>query len=293
MPKRCLFFSVVAIIVVVIIVGVTVPVVVTRNSHSNHPPLPPANISIILPLYIYPAKNAWAPVYEKLNNYSYSGIEWTIIINPSDGPGEELNSDYRINIHRLNAARNVKLVGYVFTDYGRRNVADVEAEIAKYASWGLFQGIFFDETPQGHNQSVEDSITYLETITSNVRGTPGFLGQESVVIHNPGTPAVNPKLLSLGQNFTVVAEDTFAAYGSPADQQSISRLSAGISRTELGCLIHSIPETESQQGGLDGLLARLSQTFGHVFLTDRTSGYYNDYSGIWNSFVNSTSLMYS
>ncbi|KAK6362657.1 hypothetical protein TWF730_000112 [Orbilia blumenaviensis] len=291
MPKHCLFFTIIGIVIVVIVVGVTVPVVVIRKSHSSYSPLPPTNVSIILPLYTYPSRAAWDPVYEKLNNHSYSGIQWTIIINPSNGPGDELNANYRVGILRLNAAYNVNVVGYVFTDYGRRNIAEVETDIAKYASWGLFAGIFFDETPQGDNQSLSHSITYLKSITNNVRKTPGFIRQKTTVIHNPGT-TVNSELLDLGQNITIIVEDTFTNYKSLAARQVISEMSANTSRTRLGCLIHSVPGNETVDNPLMDLLSELSQNFGHIFLTDKSSNYYNNYDGIWNNFINSTSLMY-
>ncbi|EPS36433.1 hypothetical protein H072_10024 [Dactylellina haptotyla CBS 200.50] len=230
-----------------------------------------------------------ATFFGKLDNHSYSGIHWTIIINPSDGPGDKLNSDYNGNLRRLSAAPNVDTVGYVFTDYGRRSIADVEADVAKYAGWGLLNGIFFDETPQGHNQTINDPVAYLTTITNKVRSTNAFRGPESLVIHNPGTPSLNPEVLGLGQNFTIIIEDTLSAYETSVDQQGISTISTNTSRTELGCLIHSVPEDTR----FATLLAQLSHSFEHIFLTDRDAAYYNEYGGTWDMFVNSTSLMYS
>ncbi|KAK6532070.1 hypothetical protein TWF694_003232 [Orbilia ellipsospora] len=290
MSKKCLFISIIAIIACVIVVGITVPIVVLKkHSHSNGPPLPPTNVSIVLPLYIYPGSNAWNRFYDKLENHSYSGIHWTVIINPSNGPGDKLQADYSGNLHRLKAVPNVDTVGYVFTGYGSRRIADVEADVAEYASWNLLNGIFFDETPQGNNQSSMDAISYLTNITTNVRNTKGFLGPESVVVHNPGTPALASELLGLGQNFTIIVEDTLDALQSTIDQQGISRLSKNTGRGELGCLIHSVPDSTE----LGNLIAKLSLSFGSIFLTDRTSDYYNDYGGSWDDFINSTSLMYS
>lgn len=109
-------------------------------------------------------------------------------MNPNSGPGAEPwwpNEDYVREIPRLNAHANVQTVGYVSTDYCKKPIEKVLADIDGYARWssderfpGLaVRGIFFDETPNVFSEAVE---AFLHTITSHVKGAGGILGDRTV-----------------------------------------------------------------------------------------------------------------
>jgi hypothetical protein len=149
---------------------------------SIHPP------SIVLPLYVYPNPNAWGPIFASINNNPK--ISFTIIINPSSGPGttEFPDESYIIGVAELNSFQNVRLLGYVPLDYGKRDISAVKKDIDIYAGWKAYQeksigvrGIFFDESPSIYEK---ESFAYLEAVTRYpLRVLP--LGSESVL--NPGT----------------------------------------------------------------------------------------------------------
>ncbi|TGO55710.1 hypothetical protein BCON_0088g00410 [Botryotinia convoluta] len=87
-------------------------------------------ISILLPLYIYPLPLAWNWLLTTIP--LYPSITYTLVINPSTGPGA-LDSfpdpSYIDAIASLNAFGNVQLLGYVDTAYMHRSVEDVVAEV--------------------------------------------------------------------------------------------------------------------------------------------------------------------
>jgi Spherulation-specific family 4. len=68
----------------------------------------------------------------------------------------------------------VRLLGYVYTSYGKRNVSAVRKDIQTYADWPTnssnpnlaVRGIFFDETPQ---QYEAQTLTYLQGLTDFVK----------------------------------------------------------------------------------------------------------------------------
>jgi hypothetical protein len=103
------------------------------------------------------------------------------VVNPASGPGTGAGPDanYTREIPRLNAYANVRTVGYVSTDYARRNLSSVLQDISTYSAWsgnltisGLgMQGIFLDETPAQYDGA---NAQFFETIASAVRSETGL-----------------------------------------------------------------------------------------------------------------------
>jgi hypothetical protein len=109
------------------------------------------------------------------------------VVNPASGPGIGAGPDanYTREIPKLNAYANVRTVGYVSTDYTRRNLSLVLQDISTYSTWsgnvtipGLgMQGIFLDETPTQYDTA---SAQFFETIALAVRSEAG-LGSNPLV----------------------------------------------------------------------------------------------------------------
>ena len=112
--------------------------------------------SILLPLYIYPETAAtWKPVFDAIK--ANPTAKFDVIVNVENGPGNSVypDSDYIDNVANLNAFKNVRILGYVHTSYGKRAAAAINADVTKYANWKNYakknitvRGIFFDETPE-------------------------------------------------------------------------------------------------------------------------------------------------
>jgi hypothetical protein len=75
-----------------------------------------------------------------------SKVETIAIINPNSGPASAgPDSSYTTYMNKLTTA-GVEMVGYVYTSYGARSIADVKADIDTYANkYRNVKGIFFDE----------------------------------------------------------------------------------------------------------------------------------------------------
>jgi hypothetical protein len=99
------------------------------------------------------------------------------------------DGNYTREIPRLNAYGNVRTVGYVSTDYTKRNLSLVLQDIGTYSAWsenitspGLgMHGIFLDETPSQYDAA---SAEFFETIESAVRSAVG-LGNNPLVRYFP------------------------------------------------------------------------------------------------------------
>jgi len=114
-------------------------------------------------------------------------LNFTVVINPASGPGSGTGPDgnYTKEIPRLNSYANVRTVGYVSTDWAKRDVALALQDISTYGEWSRkasakgidMHGIFLDETPSQYDTA---SAEYYETIASAVRSDDG-LGTDPLV----------------------------------------------------------------------------------------------------------------
>ena len=103
------------------------------SSNSNNPASGNPNnfTSYIIPLYSYPV-GKYQSEWEKLYNLSTSKRVY-VIINPSSGPGDTADANYLNTINKLKA-KDFYVIGYVYTNYGNRNLEDVKNDINKWLS---------------------------------------------------------------------------------------------------------------------------------------------------------------
>ena len=105
-----------------------------------------------------------------------------MIINPASGPGNESlpNPQYRDAISELHRFPNVQVLGYVRTDYARRNINEARRDIAVYAAWPeslAVEGIFLDEAPHVYDEAAEG---FIQELGGEIKATPGIRGGRMV-----------------------------------------------------------------------------------------------------------------
>lgn len=113
-------------------------------------------------------------------------MDFTVVINPASGPGAAPlpDTNYTREISRLNTFSNVRTIGYVALDYGKRAVDAAYADITKYAEWRTtnpnlaMQGIFLDESPQLADDHNTTMLAEVKTRIKNTRGlSSGSIGK--------------------------------------------------------------------------------------------------------------------
>ena len=142
-------------------------------------------MSLLVPLYVYPSK-------EKLNTWrliedaARAGRPMKVIINPDNGPGKKVSSTYAANIAKLAAAgadthhSAMTMLGYVFTEYGKRPIDEVKADVRKWREfYPQVTGFFFDEAA-----SKPDKLAYYKEICEYAKAKAG---EECFICLNPGT----------------------------------------------------------------------------------------------------------
>lgn len=146
-------------------------------------------LSCYIPLYIYPnwwvgPVYQWTPVINAIANNPT--LQFYVVLNINNGPGATLNTDYVQGISNLVAAGvagNLKILGYVFTSYGARPIADVKQDIDQWKNLynPSIAGILLDEMA-----SLTGSEAYYTDITNYAKTTVGM----SQVWGNPGNPTI-------------------------------------------------------------------------------------------------------
>lgn len=156
---------------------------------------------LLFPLYIYPtspASTTWGPLISIAEAYPTMSI--IAVINPDNGPGTSVDSNYTAGISALQAV-GITCVGYVNTCNPPGTLLSsgtIEGYIAEWKSlYPAITGIFFDNVyyNSGANDSFYESlVTYC--------GTEGY----SFTIANPGENVTDSELSIC--NITVIYENT-------------------------------------------------------------------------------------
>lgn len=152
-----------------------------------------AKLVIHIPLYIYPfhwvENNEWEQVADLVA--AYPDVEFILKVNPESGPGSSQNSDFTTGFGILSAGNNplhMKIIGYVYTSYGSRPIADVKTDIDRYVSWygQYIRGIFLDEMEDdtGDEAYYSEITAYCHERNLFTWGNPGKNIAESYVSGN-------------------------------------------------------------------------------------------------------------
>src|SRR5215471_5802946 len=99
-------------------------------------------LGMVIPLYTYPTDGSWKSVIDAKN--ANPQVPMMAVINPNNGPGLSQDQNFVNGIHQLQSA-GVKVLGYVYTNYGARSLASDEADVLSYSRWYGVNGIMFDE----------------------------------------------------------------------------------------------------------------------------------------------------
>lgn len=166
---------------------------VQKYNQSQYVRAGKAKLVIHIPLYIYPFHwvpgNEWQQVSDLIA--ANPDVEFIIKINPNSGPDTSQNADFIAGLNILTAGSNplhTKILGYVFTSYGARAIADVKTDIDRYDSfYGQYlRGIFLDEM-----ENITGDESYYQEVTAYCHdrnflswGNPGTAVAESYVSGN-------------------------------------------------------------------------------------------------------------
>jgi hypothetical protein len=104
----------------------------------------------------------------------------TAILNPDNGPVKREAKVY-LEAMKYCQERDQRVIGYVYTRYGKRSIKKVEKAIGDYYDWyPTIQGVFLDEMAEAPSAKVESYYRTLESVVHEKGG---------IVVGNPGDTA--------------------------------------------------------------------------------------------------------
>lgn len=244
----------------------------TPAAAASSVPLRATPMGVLVPLYAYPLVTSGSgaaqttqpnPGWTELAAHA-AVVPTLAVINPNNGPlpctqppSSGLTA-FQQGIALLHAA-GARVLGYVYTGYGQRDLSRVQQDVQTYAQCYAVDGIFFDEVA-----SQAALAPYYAAAASSVRQSIASAGgQPPLVVINPGTyPA-----LSIAQtaDITVVHESSDLNLAAPPAASLDGYAANRYAYLALG--IDNLPQL--QQVTLNRLF---QQGVGYVDLTDQGVG---------------------
>ena len=215
------------------------------------------HLEILIPLYIYPdlrsENSRWRAVVE-----AQSKVDITAIINPNNGPlGDISDSRYRDYQNSIRILRNakVKVLGYVYTSYGKRDKEQIKADIDKYSQYYDLDGIFFDEAAN----TTKDKDFYAQ-LAAYVRTADKL----KTIVLNPGistSPAYMDAQHSIADT-AVTFEQTYAQWinASGPPDWVYNKMAK-----RFALLVHTAPDSTAMKRAID--LGHMRH-YGYVYVTN-------------------------
>lgn len=156
----------------------------TNNQNSGKAGSGPRFVEVLVPLYSYPSNAYSNELFNKVISIckSYPKVSFNIILNNSNGAGEQKDGNFTAVIKRLKACGNVRILGYTTTQYAVAPIEQVKDTVDKWSSWYGVDGIFYDEMAE---QPTETFLKYYKDLRDYARKKGMY-----PVVTNPGFPVV-------------------------------------------------------------------------------------------------------
>jgi hypothetical protein len=211
-----------------------------------------SKLNILIPLYIYPNwynrdKYIWNQVVVAARK-----VPITAIVNPNNGPNNAPpNADYQQGIKDLRQA-GVRIVGYVHSNYGKRDLKLVKLDLDLYIKHFDVDGIFVDETA-----SSRDKLDYYQKVYQYIKSQRKSLQ----VIINPGTDLDESYLKKPVADVAVIFENDRKKWNTYQPPVYIQNYSA----PHFAALVHTAANSKVMKKILN---RAANSNFGYVYITN-------------------------
>ncbi|GAB1196845.1 hypothetical protein APSETT444_006123 [Aspergillus pseudonomiae] len=235
---------------------------------------------VMIPYYLYPSTGAWTPLEELI--LANPDVQFTIIINPDNGPGSNTPSDtnFLTAVPRLASYSNALVLGYVSTQKGTRDISEVEQDIQTYASWPsasgkssfAVHGIFLDEAATDYSA---ETVTYYTNLASTIRQSTG-LGPNNYIVTNPGA-VPDASYLDIPDS-TVIFESAYSEFQSAYSANEFEKVK-GLDLSRFATMVYGIPSDTD----LSTLITQLRSISSHTYMSNLDT--YMAYDSLWSTVV--------
>src|SRR3954466_3215383 len=160
-------------------------------------------MDLLVPAYFYPTGvgDDWSRMTTAAKQ-----ISLTAIMNPGNGPGTVVDSNYVNVVNSLRGAGG-RVIGYIYSDYGNRSLATLKSEVDTWARLYPIDGIFVDEMANDNNATHQSYYAQLYTYIKSK-------SKDFTVVGNPGSDTLEAYATPSPGADTFVTYEGFAGYGS-------------------------------------------------------------------------------
>jgi Spherulation-specific family 4 len=225
-------------------------------------------LQALIPLYVYPqiinGRSNWSPLVEAARK-----IPVIAIINPNSGPGGKPNTDYAQALKLLQKG-GVKTIGYVATNYGKRSIDQVKADVDLYNDHFNVQGIFLDEGASSSQQ-----LNYYGEIYRYIKSKKKL----QQVIVNPGTHLDEAYFSQPVTDQAVIFEN----FGREWPTYQPSNYLSKYDRQRFALMLHGVIDRAKMQSYIELAVKR---NIGYVYITnDADSNPWDSLPSYWSAEV--------
>ncbi|KAI9313334.1 Spherulation-specific family 4 [Obelidium mucronatum] len=201
-------------------------------------------LTLFVPAYFYPGA-AW----DQIITGQPSSVGH-LVMNPSTGPGSKQDSMYGTYVARAQNS-GIKVLGYIPTNYGKRDATQIKQDTMTYLNWYHVDGILLDEVSTDAR-----NLSYIQDISTFIRA------------QNQGTALVvlNTGLYPSDESYMATADMILAFEDTLTRYQSLV-VPSWVSRYNASRFIHFVHDTPADALGSAMALASLKNA-NHVFFTD-------------------------
>ncbi len=201
-----------------------------------------AGVALAVPSYFYALTSSWGTLDGPPRTADLA------VVNPASGPGSAVDPNY-VQQAAASQAAGVDVVGYVYTNYGRRSLSSVEADITRYEQWYHVNGIFVDQSATG----CSTEASYYAPLYAFIHAQAGL----DLTVLNPGAPT--PACYMAASDVMMTFE------GTPSDLAAGASTVPGYDPSRFWGVVYS-----ARASALASDLTTLTgDGFGAVFVTDQ------------------------
>jgi hypothetical protein len=245
------------IVAIALFVSVAAFSLSASSSQDDKSPRPAA----LVPTYFYPSGKGLTAWQQLAKDARVVRIE--VVLNPASGPGKKPDPAYVTVVRDFRKAGG-RILGYISTNYAKRDIARVERELRSYVEFYEVDGIFLDEM-----SGTKDSLPYYQKVHRLIKD----LKPDFKIVGNPGQPIVDEgymKTVDCLVLFEGSAAD-YAEYNSRDSTPWMSRYPAN----RFANIVHSV----AAPADMHRTMTRAAESrAGWVFITNRKLP--NPYDGL-------------
>lgn len=232
-----------------------------------------ARLEIIVPAYFYPSSGSdWNDL-----NAAASIVPITAIMNPGNGPGNAIDSNYTAAVNSFRAAGG-RVIGYVYSSYGTRSLSVVNADVNRYDMWYNIDGIFVDEMA---NTGPAEKLNYYKAIYDHAKA----IDPSWEVMGNPGTHTIEQYLTWETADRLMVFENVGTAYPDYVP----SLWNYNHDRSHFVHLVHTQPSAPTMLTDLERAIANNA---GGIYVTDDVmNNPWDRLPNYWNQLVEAVAIL--